>query len=80
MGHCECETRVDATAINEHRARAALPAVATLFGAVEPDVFAQRVEQRDARLEQQIVVVTVDVESNGPRGHAAFVHTCLRLR
>ena len=50
--------------VDEHRARAALAAIAALLGAGEADVLAQRVEQRHPRLEREIVIVVVDVEAN----------------
>ena len=39
---------IDAAAVDEHGARAALAAIAALFRAGHAEVFAQRIEQRDA--------------------------------
>ena len=50
---------------------AALAPIAAFFGAGEADVFAQRIEQRHARLERQIVIVAVDIEPH--------LHRCARI-
>ena len=54
---CEDQARVDADAIDEHRARAALPDEAALLGAGEPEVVAQDIEER---------VVRRDVDASAP--------------
>jgi hypothetical protein len=61
------QARVDPPVIDKNRARAALAAIAALLRSGETDVFAQRVEQRDARLERQVVIVTIDVETHRHR-------------
>ena len=61
----ECQARIDAPVVDKNRARAALAAVAAFLRAGEADVFAQRIEQRHARLEHQVVVMAVDVEPDG---------------
>jgi len=85
--HGEREARVDAASIGEHRAGAALSAIAAFLRAREAGVFAQRVEQRHARLELQRVVASVDVERHGARRHRCACNglrgggrLCLRLR
>ena len=45
----ERQARVDAPAVDQHRAGAALPVVAALLGAGQVQVLAQRVEQRCPR-------------------------------
>ena len=47
----EQQAGVDPPAVQQHRARAALAVVATLLGAGQPGVLAQRVEQRGAVVE-----------------------------
>ena len=47
----ERQARVDAPAVDQHRAGAALPVVAALLGAGQVQVLAQRVEQRRARVQ-----------------------------
>ena len=49
--HGEREAGVDAPAVDQHGAGAALPVVAALLGAGQMEVFAQCVEQRRARVE-----------------------------
>ena len=49
--HREGQAGVDAPAVDQHRAGAALAVVAALLGAGQAEVLAQRVEQRHARLE-----------------------------
>ena len=51
--HRERQAGVDAAAVDDHRAGAALAVVAALLGAGEVQVLAQRVEQRRARVELQ---------------------------
>ena len=55
LHHRERQAGVDAAAVDEHGAGAALAAVAALLGAGQAGVFAQRIEQRDARLEHQFM-------------------------
>ncbi len=50
--HRERQARIDAPAVDDHRAGAALAVVAALLGAGEMQMLAQRVEQRGARIEQ----------------------------
>ena len=49
--HGEGQAGIDAPAVHQHRAGAALAVVAALLGAGEAQVFAQGVEQRGARIE-----------------------------
>src|SRR5205085_2124209 len=60
----ERRARVDRLAVDDHRARAARPAVADAFhtGHLEPR--AQRIEQRDARLELEPMHLAVDIEGD----------------
>jgi hypothetical protein len=52
----------DPPPVHEHRARAALPLIAALFGAGEAQVLAQRVEQSRASVELEHVRPAVHVE------------------
>ena len=47
----EQQAGVRAAAVDEHGARAALPVVAALLGPGEPEVLAQHVEERRARVD-----------------------------
>src|ERR1051325_2749486 len=60
--HGEGEAGVDAPAVDEHRAGAARALVAPFLRAGEVEVLAQRVEERRARIEAEVVVAAVDVE------------------
>src|SRR5215510_78496 len=53
---------VNRLAVNDHRACAASGAVADAFGPGDVQVVAQRVEQRDARLDAHLFRGAVDVE------------------
>jgi hypothetical protein len=53
---------VDPTAVDQHGAGAALPEVAPLLGAGQPEMLAQRVEQGGARVQLQAVLGAVDPE------------------
>jgi hypothetical protein len=44
---CESEARIDPSSVDQHRARAALSAVAALLGAGQIKSFAQEIKQRD---------------------------------
>src|SRR5262245_2050507 len=52
---------VDRLAVNDHRAGAASGAIAHAFGAGDVQIVAQRVEQRDARLDTYLLRGAVDV-------------------
>src|SRR3954463_9428808 len=71
----EREARIDSAPIRKHGAGAALATVTALLCAGETDVFAQRLEQRDARLDFQRVRTPVYVERDLLRaGHGSFRH------
>ena len=61
-GDGEGEAGVDAAAVEEHGAGAALAVVAALFGAGEVEVLAQGVEQGGAGVERELVRFAVDLE------------------
>ena len=63
-GDRQSKARIDTPAVDQHRAGAALPVVATLFGAGELQVLAQRIEERDARVEAELMIAAVDLEAN----------------
>src|SRR5690348_2716037 len=56
--------------VDEHGARTALSVVAALLRAGEPEVLAQQVEQRGARVDRQRVLGAVDPERDGMDLHA----------
>ncbi len=73
------EAGIDAPAVHEHRARAALAVVAALLGAREVQVLAQRVEQRHARVEHQLVHAPIHAQAHrdrrsGPRSRGRDRH------
>ena len=59
--HGERETGVDAFAVRKHGAGAARALIAALLGPCQPDVFAQSVEQRNARLDLKFMLDAVDL-------------------
>ena len=59
----ERQARHDALAVEQHRARAAGALIAALLRAGQPELVAQRVEQRDAGIELQPVRPPVDLEA-----------------
>ena len=69
----ESEAGIYAPAVDVHRARAALAVIAALLRAEEVQVFAQRVEQGDTRLQRDMVLSsssrssTIGNASPGPR-------------
>jgi len=58
----ERQTGVDADAVNDYGAGAALAVVAAFFGAGEVEVLAKCVQQSDAQIERKMVRFTVDRE------------------
>jgi hypothetical protein len=59
------EARIDPSAVDMHRARAALTTVAAFFGAGQVETLAQKIEQRDARVvELDLTPFAVDGESD----------------
>ena len=65
-----------APAVDQHRAGAALAAVAALLGAGQVEPLAQQVEQRDARVvERDVAPLAVDGEADG-ESHAVAPIEC----
>jgi hypothetical protein len=60
----EAQAGVDAAAVDQHRAGAALALVATLLGAGQVQVFAQRVEQGGAGVERQFARLAVHAQGD----------------
>ena len=58
----ERQARIDAPAVDDHRAGAALAVIAALLGAGEMQVLAQRVEQGGARVERELAGLAVHLE------------------
>jgi hypothetical protein len=77
LHHRQGQAGIDALAVDQHRAGAALAAVAPLLGTGQSELVAQRVEQADAWLDQQLVFGAVDAQSQGLRGNMG---RCARLR
>jgi hypothetical protein len=55
----EAQAGIDAAAVDQHRAGAALALVAALLGAGQVQVFAQRVEERGAGVERQLARLAI---------------------
>jgi hypothetical protein len=66
--HRQRQAAVDALAVDDDRARAALPLVASLLGAGEREPLAKRIKQRGAGVERQSFVSAVDPKSDGDGG------------
>ena len=60
----EREAGVDAAAVEQDRAGAALAVVAALLRAGQPEVLAQQVQQRGARVDGEAVLLAVDVQGD----------------
>src|SRR5437868_4123151 len=56
----QTQTRIDAAAIYMNRAGAALTVVASFFGSRQPDVLAEAIQQRSARIDPQRVRFVID--------------------
>jgi hypothetical protein len=63
--HREGEAGIDAPSIHVHRAGATLPVIASLFCAEEAKILAQRIEQRHARLDLELMDLPVDFQLDG---------------
>jgi hypothetical protein len=56
----QSQAGVDPAAVDEDGARAALTVIAALLGAGQSETFAEQVEKRGARVDEDVVVVAVD--------------------
>src|SRR6476620_8008711 len=65
MHHGERQAAVDALSIDDHRAGAALPLVATLLRTGQPEMLTQRIEQRYARIEIESMTPSIDSQRHG---------------
>src|SRR6476620_8365135 len=73
MADGQSKTGVDALAVDENGAGAALAAIASLLGSGQMEALTQEIEQRDARIvEDEVAPRTVHGEADG------VVHTRLR--
>jgi hypothetical protein len=62
--HRQRQTRVDAHAVHQHRAGAALAVVAALFRALQIEVLAERVEQGGAEIKLERANRAIDGEAD----------------
>src|SRR5688572_17427282 len=62
--HGKAKTGVDADAINEDCARAALPVIASLLGAGQMEVLTKGVEQGGTGIEIKLLACPVDIEGD----------------
>src|SRR5713101_102312 len=69
MHHGERQAAVDALSIDDHGAGAALSLVAALLGTGQPEMLAQRIEQRYARIEIESMAPSIDSQR-----HVLVVH------
>ena len=86
MHHSQAQTRIDAPAVDQHGAGAALAVVTTPLRALEPAVFAQRIKGRRAAIDVERIAFPVDLQLHphehrrriiGCR-HGASRHACCR--
>src|SRR6267142_1922170 len=63
MHHRERQAALDALAVHEDGAGAALSLVAALLRAGQRDMLAQRIEQRGTRIEIEVIISSIDRES-----------------
>jgi hypothetical protein len=76
--HREGEAGIDAPAIHVHGASPALSVIASLFRSEEAEILAQRVEQRHARFDLQLVELPVNFQLDWNR--ASGIRDCGSLR
>src|SRR5215469_16049653 len=62
MHHRERQAAIDALSVDDDRAGAALSLVAALLRAGQPEILAQRIEQRRTRIEIEGIIPSVDRE------------------
>ena len=62
MRHGQRETAIDAAAIGQNGARATLPVIAPFFCAGELEPFTQKIQQRGARVERKLLLLSIDGE------------------
>jgi hypothetical protein len=60
MRHSQRETTVDAAAVGKHGACATLAVIATFFCAGEMQLLAQKIEERGARIQRELVLFSID--------------------
>ena len=78
MGYSEAQAGIHATSVDQHRAGAALAVIAAFLGAGQLQVLAEEVEQGDARVQQDFLLLSVNRQ---PAGHGALRCTAgLRIR
>jgi hypothetical protein len=78
MHHREGEAGIDATSVHVHGAGATLPVITSFLGAEEAEIFAQRVEQRHARFDLELMDLAVDFQLD--RNRASRIRDCRSLR
>ena len=80
MADRQSQARIDPSAVDQHRAGAALAAVASLFGSGQVETLAQEIEQRDARVfEFDVPPHTVDGEADGEVHAVAPINAMVKL-
>ena len=72
----EGQAGIHAASVDVHGASAALAVVASFLGAEQVQAFAQRIEQRDSRLELEAILAAVDVEHDRHRRDASGGRGC----
>ncbi|KAK0360016.1 hypothetical protein LTR94_028990, partial [Friedmanniomyces endolithicus] len=66
MHHGEREAGIDATAVHQHGARAALTVVAPLLAAGQPEMLAGEIQQRGPDVDLRLVGLSIDGEAHVP--------------
>jgi hypothetical protein len=64
MHHRKREAAIDALPVDNHCAGAALPLIASLLGACEPEMFTQRIQQCRSGVECKRVGSTINLKSD----------------
>lgn len=72
----EGQARIDSPAVHMHRAGSTLPVVATFLRSEEPEIFSQRIQQRNAWLDLQMLYCVVDFQRNFHRAFGVLSFIC----
>ena len=79
-GDRQRQARVDGATVAQHRASATLAVIAALPGPGQRQVLAQRIEQRDPRIDLQSPVLPVDAQDDIDLGSCVGRGSCRRRR
>lgn len=77
MNHRQRQAAVNPSAIGEHGACATLAVIATFFGSGQPEVFTQKIKQRDTRIERNFAPLAIHLQcqsDSAARGLSCSFH------